>query len=126
MSTDVAATARLPRPAERVAIVSLLLVFLCGVVLGAVVMSYWFHPGLHGSQPGGDGMTMSIREWKDELNLTDDQTRRLTSILDDFSRYYDNLLADGNTRIVQILDADQKQKFEQMMARHKAMARRGN
>jgi len=69
---------------------------------------------------------MSIREWKDELNLTDDQTRRLTSILDDFSRYYDNLLADGNTRIVQILDADQKQKFEQMMARHKAMARRGN
>jgi len=82
-------------------------------------MSYMIHPGIHGSKPAADGMTMSVREWKDELNLTDDQTRRLTSILDDFSRYYNNLLADGNTRIIQILDADQKKKFDQMMAEHK-------
>jgi hypothetical protein len=113
------ATATLPRPAERVAIVSLLLVFLCGAVLGAVVMSYWGHTGLHGTRPGRDGMSMSIKEWKEELDLSDDQTRQLTSILDDFSRYYDNLLADGNTRIVQILNADQKQKYERMMAQHK-------
>jgi hypothetical protein len=112
-------TATLPRPAERVAIVSFLLVFLCGAVLGAVVMSYWLHPGLHGTRPGKDGMSMSILEWKEELSLTDDQTRQLTSILDDFSRYYDNLLADGNTRIVQILNSEQKQKYERMMAEHK-------
>lgn len=110
---------RLPRPAERVAIVSLLLVFLCGAVLGALVMSVWIHPGLHGAKPAADGMTMSIREWKDELDLTDEQTRQLTSILDDFSRYYNNLLADGNTRIVQILNPDQKKKFDRMMAEHK-------
>ena len=112
-------TATLPRPAERVAIVSMLLVFLCGAVLGAVVMSYWIHPGLHGSTPGKDGMTMSIREWREELNLTADQTRQLTTILDDFSRYYDNVLADGNTRIMQILNDDQKKKYEHMIAGHK-------
>jgi hypothetical protein len=112
-------TVTLPRPAERVAIVSMLLVFLCGAVLGAVVMSYWVHPGLHGSAPGKVGMTMSIREWKEKLNLTDEQTRQLTSVLDDFSRYYDNLLADGNTRILQILNDDQKKKYELMIAEHK-------
>jgi hypothetical protein len=112
-------TATLPRPAERVAIVSMMLVFLCGAVLGAVVMSYWIHPGLHGSAPGRDGMTMSIREWKEELNLTDEQTRQLTLVLDDFSRYYDNVLADGNTRILQILNSDQKKKYERMIAEHK-------
>ncbi len=109
----------LPRPAEKVAILSLLLVFLCGGVLGALVMSYWVHPGLHGLRPGAGGMSMSIREWKEELDLSDEQTRQLTSILDDFTRYYGDLLADGNTRIVQILNADQKRKYERMIAEHK-------
>jgi hypothetical protein len=109
----------LPRPAERVAIVSLLLVFLCGGVLGAVVMSYWGHPTLHGARPVADGMSMSILEWKKELNLTDEQTARLTSILDDFSIYYNNVLADGNSRILQILNPEQKRKYELMMAAHK-------
>jgi hypothetical protein len=97
-------TATLPRPAERVAIISMLLVFLCGAVLGAVVMSYWGHPALHGALPGKGGMdTMSI---------------------EDFSRYFDHLVSDGNTRIVQILNPDQKRKYDQMMAEHKTMAGR--
>jgi hypothetical protein len=106
----------LPRPAERVAILSFVLVFLCGAVMGAVVMSYVFHPGWHDS--GRERMSISVRELKDELNLTDDQNRQITSILDDFSRYYNDLSADGNTRIMQILNADQKRKFEQMIAAH--------
>jgi hypothetical protein len=115
------ATATLPRPAERVAIVSLLLVFLCGALAGAVVMSYWGHDALHGhgSKPGRDGMSMSIREWKQELNLSEEQTRQLTSVLNDFSRYYDNLLADGNTRILQLLTEDQQKKYDRMIADHK-------
>ncbi len=87
--------------------------------MGAIVMSYWVHPGLHGTQPGKDGMSMSIREWKEELDLTDTQTRQLTSILDDFSLMYSNLLADGNTRITQILTPTQKKKYDRMMAEHK-------
>jgi hypothetical protein len=112
-------TVTLPRPAERVAIVSFLLVFLCGGVLGAVVMSYWVHPGLHGSAPQSGGFPMNTREFKEQLDLTDDQTRQLTSILDDFAHYYDNLLADGNSRVMQILNPDQKLKYEQMIRAHK-------
>jgi hypothetical protein len=110
--------AHLPKPAERVAILSLVLVFLCGSVLGAVVMSYWGH-GLHGSRSTGDGMSMSTKEWREKLDLTDDQTRQLTSILDDFSLMYSNLLSDGNSRIIQILNPDQKKKFDRMMSDHK-------
>jgi len=111
-------TLALPRPAERVAILSMVLVFLCGAVLGAVVMSFVVHPGLHGARPGQPGMSMSVREWQAELDLTSEQTRQLTSILDDFSRYYNDLSADGNTRILQILNEEQKRKFEKMIAAH--------
>jgi hypothetical protein len=118
------ATVSLPRPAERVAIISFVLVFLCGIVLGAVAMSVSGHAGLHatahGSQPPAVGhLSMSVTEWKEKLGLTDEQTVQLMSILDDFSRYYDNVLADGNSRIMQILNPDQKRRFEQMLRDHK-------
>jgi hypothetical protein len=92
--------AALPRPAEKIAIVSFILVFLCGAVLGAVVMSVSGHFSLHGSQPPAAGFSMSVPEWKQRLDLTDQQTEQLQSILDDFSHYYDNVLADGNSRIM--------------------------
>lgn len=110
----------LPRPAERAAIFSFLLVFLCGVVAGALVMSLAKNAGMHGSRPVSSGLSsMSVAEMKNNLDLTDEQTRQLTSILDDFSHYYDNLLADGNSRILQILDADQKKRFAQMLQQHR-------
>ena len=112
-------SATLPRPAERVAIVSLILVFLCGCVAGAMIMSYWVHPGIHGTRPGAGGMAISIREWQKQLDLSEEQTRQLTSVLDDFSHYYDNLLADGNSRVRQILNPEQTRKYEQMMREHK-------
>jgi hypothetical protein len=113
------ATAALPRPNEKIAILSFLLVFLCGVVLGAVVMSFSGHARLHGTPPVANGLAMSVREWKDQLNLSDQQTVQLTSILDDFSHYYDNVLADGNSRIMQILNPEQRRKFELMLREHK-------
>jgi Spy/CpxP family protein refolding chaperone len=113
------ATAALPRPTEKVAIVSFLLVFLCGAVLGAVIMSVSGHARLHGAPPMATGLSMSVTEWKQQLDLTDQQTVQLTSILDDFSHYYDNVLADGNSRITQILNPEQKRKFEQMLRNHK-------
>lgn len=112
-------TVTLPRPAERVALISFLLVFLCGGLVGAVVMSYWGHPGLHGTRPGANGLSMSVKEWQGRLDLTPDQTRQLTSILDDFSHYYDSLLADGNSRVMQILNPDQRVRFEKMIREHK-------
>jgi len=122
MSSDTAAVS-LPRPAERVAIISLVLVFLCGIVVGAVAMSVSGHAGLHatphGSPPPVAHLSMSVTEWKERLALTDEQTVQLTSILDDFSLYYDNVLADGNSRVMQILNPEQKRRFEQMLREHK-------
>lgn len=118
MASQVSAT--LPQPAEKIAIVSLVLVFLCGAVFGVVVMSVnsRLHP-VHGAAPPAAGLSMSVDEWKQGLDLTPDQTVQLTSILDDFSRYYDNVLADGNSRIMQILNPEQRRKFEQMLRDHK-------
>jgi hypothetical protein len=112
-------TAALPRPAEKIAIVSFVLVFLCGMVLGAVLMSVTGHARLHGTQPPGEGFSMSLPEWKEQLNISDQQTEQLRSLLDDFSVYYDDVLADGNSRIMQILNPEQRQKFERMLSEHK-------
>jgi Spy/CpxP family protein refolding chaperone len=113
-------TITLPRPAERAAILSFLLVFLCGVVAGALIMSLARNTGIHQPATASSGLSpMSVNEMKDGLNLSDDQTKQLTSILDDFSHYYDNLLADGNSRILQILNPDQKKLFNQMLQQHR-------
>jgi len=118
---NAADTVALPRPAERVAIVSLVLVFLCGAVMGAVVMRISGRAHVSASAPSGISMAApnmaapNMAEWKKQLDLTDDQTAKLTSVLDDFSRYYDNVLADGNSRIMQILNPEQRRRFEQML-----------
>lgn len=110
----------LPRPAERAAIFSLLLVFLCGAVAGAIAMSVSRNLKPHGNPPISASLSsMSVTEMRTELNLNDEQTRQLTSILDDFSHYYDNLLADGSTRILQILNPDQKKRYAQMLEEHR-------
>ncbi len=113
------ATVSLPRPAERVAILSLVLVFLCGSVVGGLVMSYWGHTVLHPGNARSGALTMSTDEWKQKLDLSDDQTRQLTSILDDFALYYDHLLSDGNTRIMQILNPEQQRRYERMIREHR-------
>jgi len=119
MSSATTSRVTLPRPAERAAIFSFVVVFLCGLAAGALAMDLVKYSPKHGTAPVSSGLSMSVPEWKSELNLTDDQTRQLTSILDDFSQYYDNLLADGNSRILQILDANQKKRFAQMLQEHR-------
>jgi Spy/CpxP family protein refolding chaperone len=117
MESDTASVA-LPAPAGRVAILSFVLVFLCGAVLGAVVMSVSGHAGLHDARippPPAPGFSMAVNDWKRQLDLTDEQTVQLTSILDDFSRYYDDVLADGNSRVMQILNPEQRRRFQQML-----------
>jgi hypothetical protein len=114
--------AGLPRPAEKIAIVSFVLVFLCGMVAGAVIMSFSGHADLHGKTALAADLgdtPVSIREWKEQLNLTDQQTVQLNSILDDVFRYYDNVLADGNSRIMQILNPAQQRKYQQLIAAHR-------
>jgi Spy/CpxP family protein refolding chaperone len=103
-------------PSTASAILPLVLVFLCGVSVGALVMSMGIHRSLHSVtfNPKTPN-TITIERWKHELDLTDDQAAQIVQILDDFSKYYDNVLADGNTRIMQILNAKQQAKFQQML-----------
>jgi uncharacterized membrane-anchored protein YhcB (DUF1043 family) len=103
------------------AMLPLLLVFLCGVTVGALAMSLGLHRTLH-RQPSAwteNGKPIALARWKQELDLNDNQTKELETILDDFSKYYDNVLADGNTRILQILDEKQKVRFERMLRDHR-------
>lgn len=98
------------------AMLPLLLVFLCGVTVGALAMSIGIHRSPRPASAWTEnGKPITLAHWKQELDLNDEQTRQLETILDDFSKYYDNVLADGNTRILQILDEKQKAKFERIM-----------
>ncbi len=99
------------------AMLPLLLVFLCGIAVGALAMSF-FHNTLH-KPPTNTAVDVrtknTVRRWKQELNLRPDQERELETTLDDFAKYYDNVLADGKTRIMAILDDEQKRKFERLL-----------
>ncbi len=107
----------MPKSSPRMAIIAFSMVFLCGCLSGALAMTFWFHPGIHDSK--ARGMSMSVAEWNAELDLTEEQSRQLKSILDDFARYYENLLADGNTRVLQILTPEQRIKFTKLLKEHR-------
>jgi Spy/CpxP family protein refolding chaperone len=107
------ATVTLPRPSERIAIISFLLVFLCGGLAGALAMNLVIR------QRTPKPLNISLQEWK-QLDLTEEQKRQVTSILDDFSHFYDNLLADGNTRVLRILTPAQRKKFDELKERKHA------
>lgn len=116
-------------------VVTLTLVFLAGVVTGMVGMRYGLHDQLHNvladasSARANDEM---LEHFRTELNLTDEQTGELAEVLDDYSHYYESLqdqiedlhLRDqiedlrstGKNRIMQILNDEQREKFEQMTA----------
>lgn len=71
-----------------------------------------------------------LEKYRTELNLTAEQTKKLAVVLDDYQHYYqavqeqieemrlhdqiDDLRATGKNRILEILDDDQRKKFERM------------
>jgi Spy/CpxP family protein refolding chaperone len=99
-----------------VAAVSLTLVFLCGGVLGALVMDLGVHnrqrpPAFETAQ----GQTMYFERLQKELNLTAAQSDQVKSILGDFWQYYRTVLSECRGRIDQILTAEQRAKFELLL-----------
>jgi hypothetical protein len=109
-------TATKPQSSTASAILPLVLVFLCGVSVGALVMSMGLHKTIHaGAFSPKTPSTITVDRWKSELQLSDQQAAQIVQILDDFSKYYDNVLADGNTRVMQVLNPDQQAKFQKML-----------
>lgn len=96
-------------------ILTLSVVFLCGTVVGAVAMNLG-HKTLHRSPFWTDsGRELSIQRLQKDLDLTPAQTEQLRTILDDFGKYYQGVLASGKTNIFRILDDNQKRKFERLL-----------
>jgi hypothetical protein len=103
-----------PRSAKATLCLSFALIFLCGAVSGALLMNLKSHtrdPGKYGHFDG----RFELDRLHKELDLTDEQTRQISMILDDVAKYYDNVLSDGQTRVMQILDDKQKEKFQQLL-----------
>jgi hypothetical protein len=105
----------------------LALIFLCGALAGAVAMGVAFHHWPGSSRPSPSwregGKDISLQRFKKELNLTSAQTEELELVLDDFMKYYqmlqsqmDDVRATGKTRILRVLDENQKRKFEKMLS----------
>lgn len=112
-------------------------VFLAGVGTGMVGMRYGLHGFLHPEAPQTQQTTpkppdqqAQLERFRTELNLSPEQTQKLAAILTDYQHYYqsvqeqieqmrlrdqiDDLRATGKSRIIEILDEDQRAKFEKM------------
>ncbi len=106
-----------PRTSRAACALTLTLVFLTGVLAGAVAMDLGAHKRMHRSVPfwTEGGKDVWLHRWQKELNLSPEQTQQMTVILDDFGTYYANVLSDGKARILRILNNDQKRKFEKLL-----------
>jgi hypothetical protein len=104
-----------PKSARTALCISFALIFLCGAVSGALFMNLRTHAGREVVR-GHFGSQFELQRLHKELDLSEEQTRQLSMILDDVSKYYDNVLSDGQTRVLQILDDRQKARFQQLLA----------
>ncbi|MBL8179708.1 MAG: hypothetical protein JNK48_33830 [Bryobacterales bacterium] len=103
----------------------LLLVFVCGAMAGAVTMRLGFSQSLRRPQSywKEGGKEISLDRFRRELNLNDEQARQMETVLNDFVMYYQSLQeqmndvrAQGKFRITQILNEEQRQKFNRMIS----------
>ncbi len=103
---------------------TLVLVFLCGGLAGAVTMRAELHyRERHAATPywTDDKSFFSYERLQKELDLTPEQSDRLKTILDDFVKYHDDLEAQiedvratGRNRILQMLTPEQRKRFEKL------------
>ncbi len=112
------ATRSIPGQASRwTCITTISLVFLTGMIAGAVAMNLGAHKYMHRSAPfyTEGGKDVWLQRWKKELNLTPEQSQEMTAVVDDFGLYYQNVLREGKARILRILNEDQKRKFDKLL-----------
>jgi hypothetical protein len=96
--------------------VTLVLVFLCGAVAGALAMNLGVHSVLH--QPAFDtpaGKALYFEHLQKELQLSPSQAEQMRSILNDFWDYYRSVLSDSKVRVEQVLNEEQRKKFEKLL-----------
>ncbi len=107
-------------------------VFLAGIGTGMLGMRYGLHDVIHPAPAAAAAPSQDtvLERFRTELNLSADQTTKLAAVLADYQHYYqavqeqieearlrdqiDDLRATGKSKILEILNADQKAKFEKM------------
>jgi Spy/CpxP family protein refolding chaperone len=107
---------------------TLLLVFLAGAAVGMLGMQYGLHDRLHrvaaaAAPPRDTNKEAVLQNFKTKLDLSAEQTDQIAVVLQDYSHYYeslqdqlDDLRSTGLSRILQILQPGQREKFEKMRA----------
>ncbi len=104
---------------------TLILVFIAGAATGALSMRLGLHERLHRSAPSWreGNKEIFLQKFKNDLDLTSQQTEQVAAILEDYTQYYqsledqlDEVRATGKNRIMQVLNERQRQKFEKMLA----------
>jgi hypothetical protein len=104
--------------------VALSLVFFAGALVGALTMRWSIHRA--DSRPAAfytiDGKEVPLEQLARELQLNPAQAQEMEMMLDDFVMYVqmlqtqmDEVRASGKSRIFDILDEQQRMKFEKMM-----------
>ena len=96
--------------------VTLALVFLTGAAAGALAMDFGIHN--RARPPAFDtpqGKVLYFERMRKELDLTPAQSEQMESVLNDFWQYYHSVLSESKQRVEQLLNAEQRRKFEQML-----------
>jgi hypothetical protein len=109
---------------------TLVVVFLAGAAVGALTMQMGLHERLHRTVSAAtlpvirkaSSNDALIQRFKTDLNLSADQTEKIAMVLADYREYYqsledqlDDVRSTGKSRIMQILDEQQRAKFEKIM-----------
>lgn len=96
--------------------VTLVLVFLAGGVLGALAMDFLVHNRSRvASFDTPSGKALYFDRMRRDLDLTPAQTEQMESILDDLWHDYRSVLNDSKVRVEQVLNEQQRQKFERIL-----------
>jgi hypothetical protein len=95
----------------------LALVFLCGAAAGAVVMNLGVHRGMHQAATFDTpaGKAKYFERMRKDLDLTPVQAEQIESLLNDFWQLYHTVLSDSKVRVEQLLNEEQKKKFELLL-----------
>jgi len=121
-------------------ILTLSLVFLAGVGTGMLAMRYGLHDKLHNESAATtpakrESADALVEKYRQALGLSPDQTKQIAVVIKDYNQYFesvqaqiedlrlreqiDDLRSTGKNRILEILNPDQRVKFEQMNAEQK-------
>jgi uncharacterized membrane protein len=102
---------------------TLLAVFLCGAIAGAVAMRTYMVRTMRTAPAGAVwDKAVYLDNLKRELDLSPHQAKEIEAVLDDFMMFYqslqsqmDDVRANGKSRILQVLNEEQRKKFEKRL-----------